>query len=80
MKHPQLKKYMKTDLMLKILLSIIGLKLVLSLTNPIFMSRLSYVISFTLIAVIKLGFYLSIGVVCFFIGHKLGDYLKAHFN
>lgn len=80
MKHPQLKKYMKTDLVIKSLLGFIALELVLGLLNPIFMSRLSYVISFTLIAVIRLGFYLSIGVVCFFIGHKLGDYLKAHFN
>ena len=80
MKYPQLKKLVKTDLVLKILLSIIGLELVLSLTNPIFMSRLSYVIGFTLMAVIKLGFYLSIGVVCFFIGHKIGDYLKTHLN
>lgn len=80
MKHPQFKKYVKTDLVLKSLVGFIGLELVLGLLNPIFMSRLNYVVSFTLMAVIKLGFYLSLGVVCFFIGHKLGDYLKAHFN
>lgn len=80
MKHPQLKKYVKTDLVIKGLLGFIGLELVLGLMNPIFMTRLSYVISFTLAAVIKVGFYLAVGVVCFFIGHKLGDYLKAHLN
>ena len=80
MKHPQFEKYVKTDLVLKSLLGFIALELVLGLLNPIFMARLSYVISFTLMAVIKLGFYLSLGIVCFYIGHKLGDYLKAHFN
>lgn len=80
MKHSQPEHRLSTDLVIEILLGIIALELILGLFDPTFLPGLVHLIGFTLVAVIKVCFYLSLGVVCFFIGHKIGDYLKTHLN
>ena len=80
MKHPQLKKYMKTDLVIEILLGIIALELILGLFDPTFLPGLIRLIGFMIVTVIKVCFYAAVIIACFFIGHKLGDYLKTHLD
>lgn len=80
MQRPQPEHRLNKDLVIEILLGIIILELVFDHFSPSFLAGLGYELGIIIAAAVKLAFYLSIIVVCFFIGRKLGDYLKTHLN
>lgn len=80
MKHLQPEHRLSTDLVIEILLGIIALELIFGLFDPTFLPGLIHFIGFTIVTVIKVCFYAAVIITCFFIGRKLGDYLKTHLD
>lgn len=80
MKHSQPEHRLSTDLVIEILLGIIALELIFGLFDPTFLPGLIHFIGFTIVTVIKVCFYAAVIIACFFIGRKLGDYLKTHLD
>lgn len=72
------RKQPNNDFLIEILLGIICLELVFGLFDPTFLPGLGHTIYFALVHLLRLGFYVSVLIVCWYLGEQIGNYLKEN--